>query len=102
MWVLIFIFNFLIAAWFYSSAREIGKNKILWFFIGLLTCFFLGILFLKFGELYILPLETSVSDVFRDRHLKTYLEIATMVLISGYAYMLRSIFLSKKKSKVQF
>ncbi len=98
MFVLIFIFNFLIAAWFYSSAKEVGKNSILWFFFGLFTCFSLGLLFLKFGELYLLPTNKTVAEAFSNRNLKLYLEIVTMILISGYAYMVRNLFLNKKKS----
>ena len=102
MWVLIFFFNFVVAAWFYTSAKEVGKNKILWFCIGLFTCFSLGVLFLKFGELYILPkvfpTVATVSGALRNNHLKIYLEIVIMILISGYAYMVRTLFLSKKKS----
>lgn len=98
MWILILTFNFLIGVWFYSSAKEVGKNKIIWFCIGMFTCLFLGLLFLKFGELYLLPTEKSLSDAFQNRHLKLYLEIASMVLISIYAYMVRNLFLHKKKS----
>ncbi len=98
MFILVFIFNFLIAAWFYSSARKVGKNKFFWFSIGLFTCFFLGLLFLKFGELYLLPIEKTLSDAMQNRHLKIYLEIGTMVLISVYAYVIHNLFLKKKQA----
>ena len=96
---LILIFTVLIGVWFYTSAREVGKNKILWFLIGLITCFILGGLFMKFGELYILPQQKNLSDVMANRNSKIYLEIAVMILISGYTYIIRSLFLTKKRIK---
>lgn len=96
---LILIFTVLIGVWFYTSAREVGKNKILWFLIGLFTCFILGGLFNKFGELYILPEQKNLSDVMANRNSKIYLEIAVMILISCYAYIIRSLFLTKKRIK---
>lgn len=94
---LILIFTVLIGAWFYTSARELGKNKIFWFLIGLVTCFILGGLFMKFGELYILPTQNNLADVMANRNSKIIFEIAIMLLISGYAYAIKSIFLTKKK-----
>lgn len=96
---LIFLFTILVGVWFYTSAKEVGRNKIFWFFIGLLTCFFLGILFTKFGEMYILPQQNNLAGVMSNRYSKLYLEIATMILISGYAYVIRSLFLTKGKQK---
>jgi len=96
---LILIFTILIGIWFYTSARAVGKNKIFWFLIGLFTCFILGGLFMKFGELYILPQQKNLADVIANRNSKIYLEIAIMILISGYAYIIRSLFLSKKRVK---
>ncbi len=96
---LILIFTILIGVWFYISAKEIGKNKIFWFLIGLITCFILGGLFTKFGELYILPEQKNLADAMANRNSKIYLEIAVMILISGYAYIIRSLFLTKKRIK---
>ncbi|MFA7227579.1 MAG: hypothetical protein WC061_00975 [Melioribacteraceae bacterium] len=96
MWILIVIFNFLIGAWFYSSAKEVGKSKFLWFCLGLITSIVLGSLFIKFGEIYILPKQDNIAEVFRNRNSKIYLQIVTMGLVSGYAYMVQNLFLRKK------
>ncbi len=96
---IILIFTFLIGAWFYTSAKETGKNKFLWFFLGVFTSFFLGILFTKFGEIYLLPETESISDAMRNRLPKMLLESGIMILIAGYAYMLKTLFLRKRKQK---
>ena len=96
---IILIFTFLIGAWFYTSAKETGKNKFLWFFLGLFTSFFLGILFTKFGEIYLLPETKSISDAMRNRLPKLFLEAGIMILIGCYAYMIKTLFLSRRKLK---
>lgn len=92
-------FIIVISVWFYNDAKKVGKNKSLWFCIGLFTCLALGILFKKFGELYILPNTNSLADVLKNKNLQFYYEVATMIIISAYAYMIHYFFLSKNKSK---
>jgi hypothetical protein len=88
-----------IPAWFYISASKIGKRKFLWSIIGFLITVVLGFLFLKFSGLYILHKESNLTDAFNNNLPKKILSSISMVLILGYAYIIKSIFLSKKKSE---
>lgn len=100
MFIIIPSFIIMISVWFYNEAKKIGKNKILWFCIGFFTCFILGIIFKKFGEMYVLPDTDTVADALRNRSIQFYYGVAIMILISAYAYMIHHIFLTKKKSKM--
>ncbi len=82
---------------FYMAAKDAGKSKALWMFIGFILFMFLGTLFLKFTEMYILSIN-SIADVYEFRMPKMILELISMLIIITVAYGIQSKFLKRKTS----
>lgn len=82
---------------FYMAAKDAGKSKALWMFIGFILFMFLGALFLKFTEMYILSIN-SIADVYEFRMPKMILQLVSMLIIIIVAYGIQSKFLKRKTS----
>lgn len=81
-----------VAVWFSVEAKKAGKNVVLWFSIGLLLYFFMGLIFLVISEKFILR-DVSVEDAFSVRWGKMLLELVSMVLILGAGFLIQNRFL---------
>jgi len=79
------------------AAKDAGKSKALWMFIGFMLFMFLGTLFLKFTEMYILSID-SIADVYEFRMPKMILQLVSMLIIITVAYGIQSKFLKRKTS----
>lgn len=86
-----------ILIWFYAAAKEARKSKALWMLIGFILYMFLGILFLKFTEMYILPIN-SIAEAFTFRMPKMLLELVSVIVILIAAFGVQSKFLKRKIS----
>jgi len=84
-----------ILIWFYLAAKEAGKSKAFWMLIGFILYMFLGALFLKFTEMYILQTDT-IADVYKYRVPKLLLQFVSLLLILATAYGVQSKFLKRK------
>ena len=86
-----------ILIWFYLAAKEARKSKTLWMLIGFILYMFLGVLFLKFTEMYILPIN-SIDDAFTFRMPKMLLELISVIVILIAAFGVQSKFLKRNAS----
>ncbi len=86
-----------ILIWFYVAAKEARKSKALWMLIGFTLYMFLGILFLKFTEMYILPIN-SIAEALTFWMPKMLLELVSIVIIFLAAFGVQSKFLKRKAS----
>jgi uncharacterized membrane protein YadS len=86
-----------ILIWFYLAAKEAQKSKSLWMLVGFFLYMFLGILFLKFTEMYVIQID-SISDIFELRMPKLLLEFVSMSIILTVAYGIQSKFLKRKSA----
>ncbi|MDP2036863.1 MAG: hypothetical protein Q8L04_05735 [Ignavibacteria bacterium] len=86
-----------ILIWFYLAAKDARKSKALWMLIGFILYMFLGVLFLKFTEMYILQTDT-IAEVYKYRVPKLLLQFVSFLLILVAAYGVQSKFLKRKTS----
>lgn len=84
-----------VAVWFSIEAKKSGRSVVLWFSLGLLLYFFMGLIFLVISERFILK-DVSVEDAFSFRWAKVLLELVSMILILAAGFLIKNRFLRQQ------